>query len=73
MGKRRFSEFLGSGEGIKTNVLTERLKRLERSGLVERSPYQEHPPRYEYQLTAAGRELSPVLKSIYTWGQAHVV
>ena len=71
-GKRRFLEFLASGEGIKTNILTERLKRLERAGLVERSRYREHPPRYEYHLTAAGRDLSPVLKSILAWGQAHL-
>ncbi len=71
IGKHRFSEFLDSGEGIKTNILAERLKRLERAGLVERSLYQEHPPRYEYHLTEAGRELSPVVKAIYAWGRAN--
>ena len=72
MGKHRFSEFLDSGEGIKTNILAERLKRLERAGLVERSLYQAHPPRYEYHLTESGRELSPVVKAIYAWGRANV-
>jgi DNA-binding HxlR family transcriptional regulator len=67
--KHRFSQFLESGEGIKTNILAERLKRLEAAGLVERIRYQEHPPRYEYHLTRAGRSLSPVLKTIYSWGQ----
>jgi DNA-binding HxlR family transcriptional regulator len=67
--KHRFSQFLESGEGIKTNILAERLKRLEGAGLVERTRYQEHPPRYEYHLTPAGRSLSPVLKAIYTWGR----
>jgi DNA-binding HxlR family transcriptional regulator len=71
-GKHRFSEFLASGEGIKTNILAERLKRLERVGLVERVSYQAHPPRYEYHLTPAGRELSPVLRAILTWGRAHI-
>jgi DNA-binding HxlR family transcriptional regulator len=71
IGKHRFSEFLNSGEGIKTNILAERLKRLERAGLVERSVYQEHPPRYEYHLTESGRELSTVVKAIYAWGRAH--
>ena len=70
-GKHRFSEFLDSGEGIKTNILAERLKRLERAGLVERTAYQEHPPRYEYHLTGAGRALAPVVKAIYAWGEAH--
>jgi DNA-binding HxlR family transcriptional regulator len=72
MGKRRFSEFLVSGEGIKTNVLTERLRRLERTGLVERTRYQAHPPRFQYRLTRAGRDLSPVLKAVFAWGRAHV-
>ena len=71
-GKRRFSEFLASDEGIKTNILTERLKRLERVGLVQRVSYQAHPPRYEYHLTPAGHELSPVLGAIFTWGRAHI-
>ncbi len=71
VGKHRFSEFLDSGEGIKTNILAERLKRLERAGLVKRSLYHEHPPRYEYHLTESGRELSPVVKAIYAWGRAH--
>lgn len=72
MGKCRFSEFLASGEDIKTNVLADRLKRLERAGLVERSRYQEHPPRYQYHLTAVGRDLSPVLKAMVAWGRAHL-
>ena len=72
LGKRRFSEFLASAEGIKTNILAERLKRLERTGLVERSRYQEHPPRYQYQLTEAGRDLLPVLKAVFAWGRAHL-
>jgi DNA-binding HxlR family transcriptional regulator len=70
-GKHRFSEFLDSGEGIKTNILAERLKRLERARLVERSRYQDHPPRYEYALTETGRSLGPVVKALYAWGSAH--
>lgn len=71
-GKRRFSEFLASGEGIRTNILTERLKRLERVGLVHRVRYQAHPPRYEYHLTPAGQELAPILRAMVTWGRAHI-
>lgn len=70
-GKRRFSEFLASEEGIKTNILTDRLKRLEDAGLVERTPYQRHPPRFEYHLTRAGRDLSPVLTAIFAWGREY--
>jgi DNA-binding HxlR family transcriptional regulator len=69
--KHRFSQFLESGEGIKTNILSERLKRLEAAGLVERARYQEHPPRYEYHLTEAGRSLSPILEAMYSWGRQH--
>ena len=72
LGKRRFSEFLESDEGIKTNILTDRLKRLERARLVRRQRYQNHPPRYEYHLTDVGRDLSPMLEVIYRWGQAHL-
>jgi DNA-binding HxlR family transcriptional regulator len=71
-GKHRFSEFLASAEDIKTNVLAERLKRLERAGLVQRSRYRERPPRYEYRLTDQGRDLSPVLEAMFTWGRAHL-
>jgi DNA-binding HxlR family transcriptional regulator len=72
MGRRRFSEFLETGEGIPTNVLTERLQRLETAGLVTRSQYQDRPPRFEYQLTPAGAELGPVLGAIWKWGRSHV-
>ena len=48
--RHRFADFLASGEGISTNVLAARLKRLETCGLVERRRYQERPDRYEYHL-----------------------
>ena len=70
--KHRFADFLASPEGISTNILTERLKRLERGGLVERRRYQEHPPRDEYYLTARGHDLLPVLRELIKWGKAHV-
>lgn len=70
--KHRFADFLGSPEGISTNILAERLKRLEQCGLVERRRYQERPPRDEYHLTARGHDLLPVLRALIKWGQAHV-
>lgn len=70
--KHRFADFLASREGISTNILTERLKRLERCGLVERRRYQERPPRDEYDLTARGHDLLPVLRELIKWGKAHV-
>jgi len=70
--KHRFAEFLASPEGISTNILAERLKRLERGGLVERRRYEAHPPRYEYFLTVRGHDLLPVLQELIKWGQRHV-
>ena len=71
-GKRRFAEFMASREGIKTNILAERLKRLERGGLIERVPYQNRPPRFEYRLTKPGRDLAPVIEAMATWGAANL-
>jgi DNA-binding HxlR family transcriptional regulator len=70
--KHRFAEFLASPERISTNILTERLKRLERSGLVERRRYQDRPPRDEYFVTARGHDLLPVLRELTKWGKQHV-
>jgi DNA-binding HxlR family transcriptional regulator len=70
--KHRFADFLASPEGISTNILAERLARLERCGLVERRPYQQRPPRDEYYLTARGHDLLPVLREVIEWGQTHV-
>jgi DNA-binding HxlR family transcriptional regulator len=71
-GKRRFSEFLASPEGIKRNILTERLQRLERAGLIRRVRYQERPQRFDYRLTKAGANLLPVLQAIARWAQDNV-
>jgi DNA-binding HxlR family transcriptional regulator len=70
--KHRFGEFLASPEGIASNVLADRLQRLERSGLVVRRQYAEHPPREEYHPTARGRDLAPILRELIRWGQRHV-
>jgi DNA-binding HxlR family transcriptional regulator len=72
LDKHRFGELLGSGEGISTNILSDRLERLEAAGLVERRRYQEHPPRDEYHLTASGRDLFPVLRELIRWGSRHI-
>lgn len=70
--KRRFAEFLASPERIATNVLADRLARLEQCGLVERKQYAERPPREEYHPTARGWDLAPVLRELIHWGQRHV-
>src|SRR5438270_6383771 len=69
-GKHRFGEFLASPEHIPTNILADRLKRLERAGLVASLPYQSHPRRVEYHLTPRGRDLNPILDALAVWGLA---
>ena len=70
-GKRRFGDFADSPEGIPTNILTDRLKRMAAEGLVERVAYQDRPPRYEYLPTRKLRDLKPVLIEIVRWGNEH--
>ncbi|MEM7222852.1 MAG: helix-turn-helix domain-containing protein [Pseudomonadota bacterium] len=71
-GKRRFGEFLASPEGIPTNILAARLKRLEAAGLIEKRPYQSRPPRHDYVLTAEGEALLPVLQEMCRWANRHL-
>jgi DNA-binding HxlR family transcriptional regulator len=70
-GKKRYGELLASAEKIPTNILADRLKRLEREGLVSSAPYSEHPPRVEYHLTPEGRELGRALEALAAWGLKH--
>lgn len=66
-GKSRYKEFQDSAEKIPTNILAGRLGKLERTGLITKSPYQENPVRYEYHLTETGRSLAPILRTIVNW------
>lgn len=70
-GGKRYGDFLASSEHIPTNILADRLKRLEREGLVERARYCEHPPRFEYRLTGEGRGLGRAVDALATWGLKH--
>jgi DNA-binding HxlR family transcriptional regulator len=70
-GKRRFAELVESPERIPTNILTDRLKRLVGLRVVESRRYSDHPPRVEYQLTAKGEDLRPVLRAMVEWGVRH--
>jgi DNA-binding HxlR family transcriptional regulator len=71
-GKRRYSEFLDSPEGIPTNILANRLKRLVEAGMVERRRYSNHPPRVDYILTTKGEDLRPIMRAMVDWGVRHV-
>ena len=70
-GFRRFSDFEQSGEGIATNILADRLRRLRRSGIVEAEPDPEDRRRTNYRLTEKGIDLAPVLLDLLIWGAQH--
>ena len=72
LGKATYSEFQQSPEQIPTNILAERLKRLQAAGIVTRERYQERPVRYHYLLTDKGRDLYPVLSAMIDWGNRHI-
>ena len=67
-GPRRFGDLQDEVEGIAPNVLTQRLRQLERNALVVARPYSERPPRFVYELSAAGHELAGALRLIAGWG-----
>ena len=70
-GPRRFGELQEEVKGIAPNVLTQRLRALERDRLLVARPYSERPARFVYELTDAGRELSGVLRLLAGWGARH--
>ena len=67
-GARRFNDLQADVAGIAPNVLSQRLRNLEQHGVVVASPYSERPPRFIYQLTAAGAELAGALRLLAQWG-----
>jgi len=71
-GRLTYSELANSREGIPTNILADRLKKLEEAGLISKSAYQEHPVRYTYALTEKGQELKDVLRAIVQWGKKNI-
>ena len=71
-GQKRYGQFAGAREQIPTNILADRLKRLEGAGLVASQPYQDNPPRFEYSLTPRGEALRPILQSLCDWGRRHL-
>jgi DNA-binding HxlR family transcriptional regulator len=70
-GKSRFADFLASPEGIPTNILADRLKRLTARGIITGRRYSQHPPRLDYALTAKGEDLRPVMRAMVDWGIRH--
>jgi DNA-binding HxlR family transcriptional regulator len=67
-GPHRFNELGEAIPGIAPNILTDRLRRLERERIVVATPYQQRPPRMSYALTADGRDLASALRMLADWG-----
>ena len=71
-GNKRF-DAIARNTGAPRDRLAARLRALEAGGVVARRLYSEHPPRYEYELTEAGRELRAVLTALRAWGDKWAV
>jgi DNA-binding HxlR family transcriptional regulator len=71
LGNHRFDELVAS-LGVASNVLTDRLSRLVAEGILERVRYSQRPQRFEYHLTAKGRELGVCLIALMQWGDRYV-
>jgi DNA-binding HxlR family transcriptional regulator len=67
-GPRRFNDLVAALPGIAPNILTDRLRRLEREGVVVSQRYSEKPARMAYSLTEDGQELAGVLRLLAAWG-----
>jgi DNA-binding HxlR family transcriptional regulator len=67
-GLREFGQFLAAGEGISTNILAERLERLQCAGLIVRSDHPTDGKKYVYRLTEKGVDLVPTLIQLVLWG-----
>jgi len=71
-GRQRFNDLRDLVDGITAKVLTQRLRQLERDGLVSRTTYAEIPPRVEYEITELGRSLAPVFSALVNWSGDHL-
>ncbi|MFF5075517.1 winged helix-turn-helix transcriptional regulator [Actinoplanes sp. NPDC000266] len=69
--QQRFTAIV-QNTGAPRDIAAARLRKLVEHDVVAREQYSERPPRYEYRLTAAGRDLAPVLLTLKRWGHEHV-
>jgi DNA-binding HxlR family transcriptional regulator len=72
-GMMRFSELRKRMPSITQKMLTQQLRELEQQDMVLRKVYAEVPPRVEYQLTAKGREIRPLLQQMQQWSKKHLM
>ncbi len=70
-GKTSFRQFLKSDEGIATNILSDRLKRLEEHGIVEKTEDEANRSKLNYSLTEKGKDLMPIMLEITAWSAKH--
>ncbi len=70
-GKRHYSDFLGSGEGIASNILADRLKRLHGAGIVDKTRDPDNRSKFIYTLTAKGLDLMPIMLAIIDWSATY--
>ena len=70
-GKKFYKEFLASQESIATNILSDRLKRLENIGIIESKVYEKQRTQKMYSLTEKGKDLIPILVEIILWSSKH--
>lgn len=70
-GTKRFGELKKSLTGISQKVLTQHLRAMEESGLVNREVYAEVPPKVEYSLTGVGRSLQLIHDAMWKWGEEY--
>lgn len=71
-GKSTYGELLAADERMPTNILADRLRRLEEAGIIGKSAYQERPVRFAYSLTPKGRDMGDILRALVRWGSKHL-
>jgi DNA-binding HxlR family transcriptional regulator len=70
-GAKTFQDFLDAGEGVATNVLSDRLSRLEGNGIISKERDETDARRFVYRLTAKGIDLAPVLVDLILWSTSY--
>lgn len=71
-GNTLFNGIKEALEGISANILSDRLKYLEKCGIITAELYSEHPPRYKYKLTDSGKDLEHIFHAFVLWGEKHL-
>ncbi|RTE09950.1 winged helix-turn-helix transcriptional regulator [Paenibacillus whitsoniae] len=72
-GKKRTSDFKRLMPRITQKMLTQQLRELEEDGILRRIVYNQVPPKVEYELTEYGMSLKPILDSLCSWGERHII